>query len=989
MAQNAHHTRFQKVKWGDTIAQIETVISNGIECLRLEDVQRHFHTVRVKAFLIDNVQKAFIHDEAGKNSEPLRIVAHLDKTVQVVGSIEAPDNDIHSGIEEIKDKVTRIDANTQEILRQIDHVMTQMYQLHEFTTPRYFFILPAEHRNIKTINTVQSWFHVHYILYFLCECSQNPKEMHVAPHEGYSIKRPRDFILRYGPYLKTTLTIAQALLSIGGFAIPQLGNVSAAINHVLPSQLKNSQFYTDTKQKLQIVDDLLNTVDNQQYLVGASIINRHQSRGTALQGAELREIQTYLELVDDKRSLGNLYRIVTADGHVRWVCHKHYDAISYNNEMSKYINEFTAMGGTFDETTNEALINQLDITSKNVELMCKALEKGFNIMKLTLTGCLIYEGDLKTLLGIIINRSSICCLNMVGVRVRNSFRVKKYTCQEMIAEFNNQTMKVRFSQANRGGNMMTLVLLLLQNKIRRNLDFSASDFLDHESDLQRSLKANTVIKDISVEYCNNIDIMNSILSLEKNELHRLKLSHSLCVPSTSSHFCELLKNNKTLVEIDLMDPSGFEDEIFINHLLDTLKDHKSIKQFSFHVRNIRPSDQKETSLMKSLQKDAFISRLCISSSVISHKFTEALLRYASKEGKPLSHLEFYNCKVKKNDEAELKSLCDSGSVHQLAFYPEPRWDIMLKVINGPLNKINIPANAKWTQNGVTIAGGNGRGDATNQLYWPYGLFVDDDQTVVIADNENHRIIQWNNGDKTNGQVVAGGAGAGNGLNQLNYPTDVLIDKETDSLIICDQGNRRVVRWSRRSGTTQGEILINNIACWGLAMDEQRYLYVSDEGKYEVRRYQLGEKNGTLVAGGNGSGDELNQLKFPTYLFVDRQQNVYVSDSTSNRVMKWNKGAKEGIVVAGGQGQGNALTQVFYPYGLFVDTLGTLYVADSRNHRVIRWTQGATEGTVIAGGNGAGAGSNQFFYPFGLSFDRQGNLYVTDYGNDRIQRFSIE
>ncbi|CAF5057353.1 unnamed protein product, partial [Rotaria magnacalcarata] len=252
---------------------------------------------------------------------------------------------------------------------------------------------------------------------------------------------------------------------------------------------------------------------------------------------------------------------------------------------------------------------------------------------------------------------------------------------------------------------------------------------------------------------------------------------------------------------------------------------------------------------------------------------------------------------------------------------------------------NIPANAKWTQNGVTIAGGNGRGDATNQLYWPYGLFVDDDQTVVIADNENHRIIQWNNGDKTNGQVVAGGAGAGNGLNQLNYPTDVLIDKETDSLIICDQGNRRVVRWSRRSGTTQGEILINNIACWGLAMDEQRYLYVSDEGKYEVRRYQLGEKNGTLVAGGNGSGDELNQLKFPTYLFVDRQQNVYVSDSTSNRVMKWNKGAKEGIVVAGGQGQGNALTQVFYPYGLFVDTLGTLYVADSRNHRVIRWTQG--------------------------------------------------
>ncbi|CAF4943374.1 unnamed protein product, partial [Rotaria socialis] len=192
--------------------------------------------------------------------------------------------------------------------------------------------------------------------------------------------------------------------------------------------------------------------------------------------------------------------------------------------------------------------------------------------------------------------------------------------------------------------------------------------------------------------------------------------------------------------------------------------------------------------------------------------------------------------------------------------------------------VNIPVNATWKQNGVTIAGGHGNGDATNQLNDPRGLFVDDDQTVVIADWWNHRIMQWKNGDITNGQVVAGGKGQGNGLHQLNGPTDVLIDKETDSLIICDRGNRRVVRWSRRSGTTQGEILIDNIDCLGLAMDEQRYLYVSDYEKLEVRRYQLDKKNYTLVAGGNGQGDGLNQLNWPTYLFVDRQQNVYVSDN---------------------------------------------------------------------------------------------------------------
>ncbi|CAM4850311.1 unnamed protein product, partial [Rotaria magnacalcarata] len=302
---------------------------------------------------------------------------------------------------------------------------------------------------------------------------------------------------------------------------------------------------------------------------------------------------------------------------------------------------------------------------------------------------------------------------------------------------------------------------------------------------------------------------------------------------------------------------------------------------------------------------------------------------------------------------------------------------------------NIPADAKWSQNGVTVAGGNGKGGATDQFSESWGLFVDDNQTVVITDFGNHRIMQWKNGDTTNGQVVAGGNGQGNGLHQLSTPTDVLIDKETDSLIICDWGNQRVVRWSRRSGTTQGEILIDNINCHGLAMDEQRYLYVSDVAKHEVRRYQLGEKNGTLVAGGNGGGAGLNQLGCPRYLFVNRQQNVYVSDSNNHRVMKWNKGAKEGIVVAGGQGAGSALTHLSSPQGLFVDALGTLYVADDGNHRVIRWIQGGNkQGTVVVGGNGRGAGANQLNRLFDLSFDRHGNLYVADLNNQRVQRFSI-
>ena len=56
-------------------------------------------------------------------------------------------------------------------------MMTLVYELHEYTTPRYFFILPAKHHDWAMIDTVHDWFHSHYKLYFLCECSDNPKEV--------------------------------------------------------------------------------------------------------------------------------------------------------------------------------------------------------------------------------------------------------------------------------------------------------------------------------------------------------------------------------------------------------------------------------------------------------------------------------------------------------------------------------------------------------------------------------------------------------------------------------------------------------------------------------------------------------------------------------------------------------------------------------------------------------------------------------------------
>ncbi|CAF1583222.1 unnamed protein product, partial [Adineta steineri] len=281
-----------------------------------------------------------------------------------------------------------------------------------------------------------------------------------------------------------------------------------------------------------------------------------------------------------------------------------------------------------------------------------------------------------------------------------------------------------------------------------------------------------------------------------------------------------------------------------------------------------------------------------------------------------------------------------------------------------------------------VAGENENGEGLNQLNRPRGIFIDKNKTIFIADTENHRIVEWKH-DAKEGKIIAGGNGRGKRINQLNYPAGVIVDEQNHSIIIADYLNRRVIQWLNQNQ----QILIDNIDCYGLAIHKNGFLYVSDEKKNEVRRWKMGEYNneGIIVTGGNGKGNQPNQLNKPGFIFVDENQSVYISDTSNHRVMKWIKDAKEGIIVAGGNGQGRNLNQLSSPQEIIVDDLGRIYVADWGNNRVMRWCEGQEEGEIVVGGNGQ---ENQLNGLMGLSFDDKGNLYVSDMENHRIVKFEI-
>lgn len=285
---------------------------------------------------------------------------------------------------------------------------------------------------------------------------------------------------------------------------------------------------------------------------------------------------------------------------------------------------------------------------------------------------------------------------------------------------------------------------------------------------------------------------------------------------------------------------------------------------------------------------------------------------------------------------------------------------------------------QWKQCGMTIAD-------EKELSSPIAMrFDENNHTIYVADPELACIMEWKL-NVIDGRMIAGRKEFENKIDQLGEPIEVIIDRYTNSLIISDEKNEQVIRCSRQINSHR-QVLLSNIACYGLTMDKDGFLYTSDGEKHEVRIWKEGETNGIIVAGGNGRGNRLNQLNTPASLFVDDDYTLYVSDLDNHRVMKWLKNAKEGMIVAGGNGKGSGASQLSSPDGIVVNQFGQIYIADQDNDRIMRWCPGAKEGTIVVGGNGSGKAANQLSGPTSLFFDEEGNLYVADCGNHRIQKF---
>lgn len=169
-------------------------------------------------------------------------------------------------------------------------------------------------------------------------------------------------------------------------------------------------------------------------------------------------------------------------------------------------------------------------------------------------------------------------------------------------------------------------------------------------------------------------------------------------------------------------------------------------------------------------------------------------------------------------------------------------------------------------------------------------------TLYIADSGNHRIMRYLFG-ASSGTVVAGGNGGGTGSTQLFNPRGLHYDTSSNSLFIANTHGHNILRWSIGAsswtlvaGSSTG--VLGNTAVrlsfpTDVVLDPFGNVYVSDEGNHRIQLFLAGQSNGTTVAGVTStSGNTSHLLNVPSSVAIDSQYNIYIVDYGNARVQKY-------------------------------------------------------------------------------------------------------
>jgi hypothetical protein len=200
---------------------------------------------------------------------------------------------------------------------------------------------------------------------------------------------------------------------------------------------------------------------------------------------------------------------------------------------------------------------------------------------------------------------------------------------------------------------------------------------------------------------------------------------------------------------------------------------------------------------------------------------------------------------------------------------------------------NVQRVLRFTSNfaSSTIVAGqlNSGSNAANELDDPWGMQLDDNLNLYIAERTNERVVKWPLGATTGTIVIA------NNANTPKFYGLQLAPNSTDRVYLSSVEANEVYLWVFNAASplvTLSQVTGSPSSLskpYGIKLDPYGNLYVADENNNRIVKYCVNHTIGTVPVGGSGSTPSLSK---PIDVAFDVDLNMYVLDQGQSAVYKY-------------------------------------------------------------------------------------------------------
>jgi tripartite motif-containing protein 71 len=235
--------------------------------------------------------------------------------------------------------------------------------------------------------------------------------------------------------------------------------------------------------------------------------------------------------------------------------------------------------------------------------------------------------------------------------------------------------------------------------------------------------------------------------------------------------------------------------------------------------------------------------------------------------------------------------------------------------------------------GVPMFSFGREGQDEGQVSRPWGLCVDREGNIIVADRRNNRIQIFNNRGEFKTMFGSKGTGPGEfdlpaGITTDTYGRIIVIDKDNHRVQIFTSSGNFILKFGS-FGKECGQFQYP----WDVAVNTLGNIVVTDTRNHRI---QLFTSDGTYITKFVFEGaNPAKMLKGPTTprgVCFTTSGNIIVSDFENHRLLMVDPTLSKVLHCVGREGSG--IGELNRPSGIVTDDDGRIIVADSKNHRVL-------------------------------------------------------